>query len=268
MLDMHDGYACRCNHLSCITTLLYHHSLVSPLHCITTQVQAYLEAYAEQYDLLRHIRFNTRVNTLTRVVDQPGAKEQPGAEERHAPGPQWRVVHTTTAIDKGDNKGNKGSKGNTGSNTAQSNRHDGVQSNRHDDGVDLKSYSNGMQHDDDPECDSMHITSTAPQSSPQQHQEQHQEQNQEQHQELFDAVMVCHGHYATPRNPDVPHEGYQGLVMHAHNYRTPDMFVGKRVMVVGAANSGTDLAFEIGGVASEVCDDWGNLRGLLGNKGV
>lgn len=69
---------------------------------------------------------------------------------------------------------------------------------------------------------------------------------------VFDAVMVCNGHYARPRNPEVPADGFEGQLMHAHNYRNPATFAGLRVMVVGAANSGTDLALEIGSVAREV----------------
>ena len=43
-----------------------------------------------------------------------------------------------------------------------------------------------------------------------------------------------------------------GRVLHSHDYRRPDAFVGKRVMVVGAAGSANDIAPEIATVAAEV----------------
>lgn len=61
-----------------------------------------------------------------------------------------------------------------------------------------------------------------------------------------DAVVVCNGHYSEPRIPE--YEGqdlFQGLQMHSHNYRTPGPFVGKRVVVVGAAFSGSDISQEL-----------------------
>lgn len=56
---------------------------------------------------------------------------------------------------------------------------------------------------------------------------------------VFDAVVVCNGHYSEPNLPQV--EGaatFPGLQMHSHNYRQPDGFKGQTVMVVGASNSG------------------------------
>ena len=64
--------------------------------------------------------------------------------------------------------------------------------------------------------------------------------------EVFDAVMVCNGHYSEPRVPDFPGKHvFPGLQMHTHNYRTPDAFRGKTVVVVGAAFSGKDIAEEV-----------------------
>jgi hypothetical protein len=56
---------------------------------------------------------------------------------------------------------------------------------------------------------------------------------------VFDAVVVCNGHYSEPNLPQV--EGaatFPGLQMHSHNYRQPDGFRGQTVLVVGASNSG------------------------------
>ncbi len=59
---------------------------------------------------------------------------------------------------------------------------------------------------------------------------------------IFDAVMVCNGHYSVPNIPDVPNmDQFAGLRMHSHNYRTPDPFSNLRVVLLGAAASGTDI---------------------------
>lgn len=71
--------------------------------------------------------------------------------------------------------------------------------------------------------------------------------------ETFDAVIVCNGHYAKPRIPEIPGmDDFQGLLMHSHNYRVPDPFKGKRVALFGAAASALDLSLEINQVAKEV----------------
>lgn len=70
---------------------------------------------------------------------------------------------------------------------------------------------------------------------------------------LFDAVMVCNGHYTEPRVPFFPGQNeFPGLQMHSHNYRRPrPAFIGKRIVIIGAAFSGTDIAQELvdGGAA-------------------
>tara|TARA_Y100000588_G_scaffold202968_1_gene216761 strand:+ start:80 stop:1333 length:1254 start_codon:yes stop_codon:yes gene_type:complete len=69
----------------------------------------------------------------------------------------------------------------------------------------------------------------------------------------FDAVMVCNGHFSNPRVAKIEGlENFQGLLMHSHNYRSPERFEGKRVTLLGAAASATDLALEINGVADQV----------------
>lgn len=145
------------------------------------QVQAYLCAYAEQYDLLRHINFCTRVTSLRRLPEH----------EATTLGPRWAVATAPVG--------------------------------------DRVLQGEGAAHD------------------------------------VFDAVMVCNGHFARANNPDVPVDGYQGQLMHAHNYRDPSLFAGARVMVVGASNSGTDLALEIGSVAREV---WPQGRCVMAPQAV
>lgn len=70
---------------------------------------------------------------------------------------------------------------------------------------------------------------------------------------VFDAVMVCNGHYTVPLMPPIPDMSeFKGEVSHSHSYRTPEAYKGKRVLVVGARASGVDLALELTSVASQV----------------
>lgn len=43
-----------------------------------------------------------------------------------------------------------------------------------------------------------------------------------------------------------------GDVMHSHDYRVPEIFTGKKVLVVGAGPSGMDIALEITSVSPKV----------------
>jgi dimethylaniline monooxygenase (N-oxide forming) len=43
-----------------------------------------------------------------------------------------------------------------------------------------------------------------------------------------------------------------GDVMHSHDYRVPEIFTGKRVLVIGAGPSGMDIALEITSVTTKV----------------
>lgn len=63
----------------------------------------------------------------------------------------------------------------------------------------------------------------------------------------FSDVMVCNGHHWDKRWPEPPFPGsedFEGEQMHAHDYRTPEIFGGKRVLVLGIGNSATDIAVE------------------------
>ncbi|XP_061166322.1 uncharacterized protein LOC133175230 [Saccostrea echinata] len=66
------------------------------------------------------------------------------------------------------------------------------------------------------------------------------------HSEEFDAVMVCNGHYSLPLYPTIPGmESFQGQVIHSHDYRSPELFRNKRVVCLGAAASGQDIAIDV-----------------------
>ncbi|MDP9133632.1 MAG: NAD(P)-binding domain-containing protein, partial [Actinomycetota bacterium] len=61
------------------------------------------------------------------------------------------------------------------------------------------------------------------------------------------AVLVANGHHWDPRWPEPPFpgaDGFAGEQMHSHHYKTPDVLVDRRVLVVGIGNSATDIAVE------------------------
>ena len=61
---------------------------------------------------------------------------------------------------------------------------------------------------------------------------------------FFDGVVVATGHQSVPRHASEI-ELFSGDYIHAHAYRTPEPFAGKRVLVIGPGNSGVDIAADI-----------------------
>ena len=73
------------------------------------------------------------------------------------------------------------------------------------------------------------------------------------HIELFDAVSICSGHHGEPNQPSLNgHQKFQGELMHAYQYRAPENFKDKTVLVVGIGNSGADIAVELSRIANQV----------------
>ncbi|MEP7090727.1 MAG: NAD(P)-binding domain-containing protein [Nocardioidaceae bacterium] len=65
-------------------------------------------------------------------------------------------------------------------------------------------------------------------------------------------VVVANGHHWDPRWPEPSFPGsetFPGEQLHAHYYRTPEVFAGKRVLVLGIGNSASDIAVESSRVA-------------------
>lgn len=60
----------------------------------------------------------------------------------------------------------------------------------------------------------------------------------------FDAVIVATGHLSQPLHaPELT--AFGGAYLHAHDYKAPEPFVGKRVCVVGVGNSACDIASDL-----------------------
>ncbi|KEH19102.1 flavin containing monooxygenase FMO GS-OX-like protein [Medicago truncatula] len=72
-------------------------------------------------------------------------------------------------------------------------------------------------------------------------------------QEVFEAVVVCSGHFVEPRLAVVPGiENFPGFQMHSHNYRVPHSFKDQVVILIGLGPSSFDISKDIAGVAKEV----------------
>jgi hypothetical protein len=63
-------------------------------------------------------------------------------------------------------------------------------------------------------------------------------------------VLVANGHHWLPRMPGLRGE-FTGQMLHSHDYRTPDMLGGQRVLIVGMGNSGCDIASDLVRLASK-----------------
>jgi dimethylaniline monooxygenase (N-oxide forming) len=66
------------------------------------------------------------------------------------------------------------------------------------------------------------------------------------------AAVVAVGHDWRPRVPEHPGT-FRGEVLHSHDYRTPEPFAGRRVLVVGAGQSAAEIAVEVAGHAARTC---------------
>ncbi|XP_061307877.1 dimethylaniline monooxygenase [N-oxide-forming] 2-like isoform X7 [Pezoporus flaviventris] len=73
---------------------------------------------------------------------------------------------------------------------------------------------------------------------------------------IFDAVMVCTGHFQEPYLPLASFPGidtrFKGQYLHSREYKDAEAFRGKRVLVVGIGNTGGDLSVELSHVAAKV----------------
>jgi len=69
----------------------------------------------------------------------------------------------------------------------------------------------------------------------------------------FDYIMICNGHYSIPIVPDIPDiSKYSGTFIHSHDYRSPEKFDQKSVLILGGGASGTDICVELSKHAKHV----------------
>jgi len=66
--------------------------------------------------------------------------------------------------------------------------------------------------------------------------------NDRSYQEEFDHVVVASGHFSTPNAPEFPgFEGFNGRILHAHDFRDAREFAGKDILIVGTSYSAEDI---------------------------
>jgi hypothetical protein len=59
----------------------------------------------------------------------------------------------------------------------------------------------------------------------------------------YSGVVIANGHHEVPRMPPMPGRFF-GEILHSSQYRNPTQLAGKRVLIIGAGNSGGDLAVD------------------------
>ncbi len=74
----------------------------------------------------------------------------------------------------------------------------------------------------------------------------------------FAGVVIANGHHWKPRWPELPGD-FAGRQLHAHDYWDADTLAGQRVLIIGAGNSGCDIAVEVSRVAKRTV--WSLRRG-------
>lgn len=64
-------------------------------------------------------------------------------------------------------------------------------------------------------------------------------------------VVAASGSFGNPYSPELPGaQGFTGEVLYVADYRNPEPFAGKRVVVVGAGNSAVQVGYELAQVAT------------------
>ena len=66
----------------------------------------------------------------------------------------------------------------------------------------------------------------------------------------YENVIVATGHHRTPNLPELT--GFTGSVMHSSDYRNPDIFANRRIVIVGAGTSAADIAVDAATTATSV----------------
>ena len=63
------------------------------------------------------------------------------------------------------------------------------------------------------------------------------------HEDVFAGVIIANGTLSEPNMPEFRGE-FSGELIHSSRYRSPRQFDGKRVLIIGAGNSGCDIAVD------------------------
>ena len=71
-----------------------------------------------------------------------------------------------------------------------------------------------------------------------------------QEQRIYKGVVMCNGHHWCKRFPEFEGE-FKGEIIHSKDYKRPEQFRGKRVLVIGGGNSACDIAAEAARVGAK-----------------
>ncbi|KAM3962444.1 flavin-dependent monooxygenase FMO2 isoform 2-T2 [Aphomia sociella] len=75
----------------------------------------------------------------------------------------------------------------------------------------------------------------------------------EEYEEDYDFVIVANGHHSKPQMPNIPGEKlFKGTLIHSHDYRVPDPYTSRRVLLIGAGPSGLDIGLEVCNVSKHL----------------
>ncbi len=70
-------------------------------------------------------------------------------------------------------------------------------------------------------------------------------QKNETFEEYFDYLVVGTGHFSTPNMPYFKGiDNFPGAVMHAHDFRGADQFIGQKLLLIGSSYSAEDIAVQ------------------------
>ncbi len=58
---------------------------------------------------------------------------------------------------------------------------------------------------------------------------------------LYKGIIIANGHHSQPQYPEIK-GNFTGEIIHSNDYKGPKQLEGKRVLIVGAGNSGLDIA--------------------------
>ncbi|OWA51249.1 putative Flavin-containing monooxygenase FMO GS-OX-like 2 [Hypsibius exemplaris] len=71
--------------------------------------------------------------------------------------------------------------------------------------------------------------------------------------EIFDAVLICTGKYHSPYIPEISGlKHYRGPILHSSEYRDPEQFRTKTVLVIGGGPSATDITTDMATTAQQI----------------
>lgn len=72
-------------------------------------------------------------------------------------------------------------------------------------------------------------------------------------QQIFDIILICTGRYSVPQWPKYDTiKNFKGKMLHSHDYRQPEDYIGERIAVIGGGLSGVDISQECSRKCKEV----------------